>query len=183
MSENHKYNPEFDSTNTDYRAYLQLLTANQSRIMGFIRVMVPNHSVADDILQETTLLMWEKFENFQDGTNFSAWGISIARNKILQHYRKEKRQPLMFDDAALQNLADQSSVFNFGDDRIDILKECTNKLPLEDRKLLELRYLDNINIKQIAQKINRSTSVLYRKMAKIHRLLLICINRELANLE
>jgi RNA polymerase sigma-70 factor (ECF subfamily) len=151
--------------------------------MGYIRVMVPNHSVADDILQETTLLMWEKFENFQDGTNFSAWAISIARNKILQHYRKEKRQHLMFDDTALQNLADQSSVFDYGDSRIDALKKCTNKLPLEDQKLLELRYLDNINIKQIAKKINRSTSLLYRKMAKIHRFLLICINRQLANLE
>ena len=82
MSENHTNNPGLDNTNAGYEAFLQLLTANQSRIMGFILAMVPNRSVADDILQETTLLMWEKFKNFQDGTNFTAWGISIAKNKI-----------------------------------------------------------------------------------------------------
>ncbi|MCK4998392.1 MAG: sigma-70 family RNA polymerase sigma factor [Anaerohalosphaera sp.] len=151
--------------------------------MGFIRVMVPNRSVADDILQETTLLMWEKFEDFQDGTNFSAWGISIARNKILQQYRKEKRQHMMFDDTAIRNLVDESSVFDNDNDQIDALKKCTKKLPVHDQKLLEMRYLDNININQIAKKVNRSTSLLYRKMAKIHRILLMCIKRQLANLE
>jgi len=183
MGENHKYKSRFDSPDTRYRAYLQLLTANQVRIMGFICVMVPNRSVADDILQETTILMWEKFENFQDGTNFAAWGIRIAKNKILQHYTKEKRHHLMFDVNAIQNLADQSGIYSHGDEQIDALKNCTKKLPADDQKILEMRYLDNIDIKQIAQKINRSTSLLYRKMAKIHRSLLTCIKRQMANLE
>ncbi len=163
----------------EYKLYIRLLSANQRRIYGFIYAMVPNHSVAEDIMQETTLLMWEHFSKFQEGTNFSAWGISIARNMIRQYFRKKGRKGLVFDSQALENLIGQSDIFESEDDKIDALRHCFKKLRGNEKKLLEMRYIQGDSVRKIAENVNRTTSHLYRVIAKIHNLLLKCIKKQL----
>ena len=63
--------------------FLRLLMANQKRIYAFILATVPNRQDADDLFQETVLLMWSKFDDFQRGTSFVAWGITVAKYQIL----------------------------------------------------------------------------------------------------
>jgi RNA polymerase sigma-70 factor (ECF subfamily) len=59
--------------NIDGREFIRLLTANQSRIYAYIVSLVPNFNDADDIMQETTTMMWERKEDFESGTDFVAW--------------------------------------------------------------------------------------------------------------
>ncbi len=42
----------------------------------------------DDVLQDTLAVMWKKFDNFKIGTDFVAWGKTIARYKIMNHLKK-----------------------------------------------------------------------------------------------
>lgn len=168
--------------NPEYKSFISLLTANQRRIYGFINAMVPNHSASDDIMQETTLFMWEHFDRFKEGTNFSAWGISIARNLVMQYCRKQKRKGLIFDIKALENLVDQSDVFNkSNDEQIEALRNCFKKLGDNEQQLLEKKYIQGISVSKIAESVNRTTSHLYRVMAKIHNILLKCINMQLTS--
>jgi len=173
---------ESNREDQDYKSYIRLLTTNQRRIYGFIYAMVPNHSASEDIMQETTLFMWEHFNQFKEGTNFAAWGISTARNMVMQYYRKQKRNGLTFDIEGLENLIDQSSVFNESkEEQIEALRDCFKKLGSKEQKLLEMRYIQGDSVQLIAESVNRTTSHLYRIMAKIHNFLLKCINMQLTS--
>lgn len=159
-----------------YKLFIRLLTANQKRIQGFINAMIPNFSASDDIMQETTIFMWEHFDQFEEGSNFAAWGISIARNMAMQYIRKQKRNRLIFDIEAMENIANQSDVFGSGDDTIEALRNCFKKLRDNDQRLLEMKYVRGNSIQTIAENLNRTTSHIYRVMAKVHSMLLKCIN-------
>jgi RNA polymerase sigma-70 factor (ECF subfamily) len=50
----------------------------------YIRVFVPHWADADDILQETAMVMWRKFDTYVIGSNFAVWGIRIARNFVMK---------------------------------------------------------------------------------------------------
>ena len=180
MSKEKSNNQDNGVSDQSYRSYIQLLTANQRRIYGFIYAMLSDQSVAEDILQETTMFMWENFDKFQEGTNFAAWGFAIARNIVLKHCRSQKKQAMMFDSQVLENLEHQSDVFEYQEEQIDALEKCFKKLKEADRQLMKMRYVDNIKVKAISEKFNLSTSHLYRGMAKINNNLLKCIQSHLA---
>lgn len=181
MNDNSLHDKSTNENDPKYKQYLCLITANQRRIYGFVYAMVPNHTIAEDIMQEITLIMWEKFESFKVGTNFSAWGISIARNKILQYSRRQKRQFTIFDTQAMENLVGQSDVFEQENDQIEALRRCFKKLKDADKKLIEQRYVNNRSLKEIAEILNLSASRTCRIISRIHNLLLDCIKIQAAS--
>ncbi|HOK96220.1 MAG TPA: sigma-70 family RNA polymerase sigma factor, partial [Anaerohalosphaeraceae bacterium] len=82
--------------------FLSLFAKNQKRIYGFITVLVPQAVDADDLMQETMLVMWRRFNEFKMGTDFAAWGISVARRIVLKFYSERKNKALLFDDETMQ---------------------------------------------------------------------------------
>ena len=61
---------------------LQLMMKYQRRIFAYINTLVPSRSDAEDILQETSLTICEKFSDFETGTNFYSWACQIAYWKV-----------------------------------------------------------------------------------------------------
>ena len=55
-----------------------LMTQHQRRIFSYIYTLVPDRHSAEDILQETSLVICEKFSDFRTGTDFAAWACQIA---------------------------------------------------------------------------------------------------------
>ena len=84
--------------------FISLLTVNYPRIKSFIFCRVPNQVDSEDIMQEATALMWEKFDQFEPGTNFLAWALTIARFKILSYRRDKSRNPIIFNDRVMKLL-------------------------------------------------------------------------------
>ncbi len=72
------------STHDDDKVQLfsRLLVANQRRLYGFILTLVHDHAAADDILQDMSSLLWQKFDKFEPGTDFAAWGMAVSRLTI-----------------------------------------------------------------------------------------------------
>src|SRR4051794_41905793 len=57
---------------------MALMTRHQRQIFSYIYVLVHNRSDAEDLLQETSLVICEKFNEFKEGTDFVAWACQIA---------------------------------------------------------------------------------------------------------
>ena len=72
------------------QAFSRLLVANQRRIYGFILTLVHDRAAAEDILQDVSALLWQKFDKFERGTDFAAWGMAVSRLTILNWRRKQK---------------------------------------------------------------------------------------------
>lgn len=160
--------------------FLKLFLANQKRIFGFIVSLVPNSANADDIMQETVGIMWQKFHTFEIGTNFSAWAISIARHKIFQFREKQLKNCARFSNKAIAEIISRSKdIQDSMDDRMDALQVCLKKLKVQDRYLVQMRYEKDIQTKQLAQQQGRSVNGLYKTMTRIHRVLQQCVQRTL----
>jgi len=165
-----------DSSKTN--EFLRLLMANQKRIYAFILAMVPNHQDADDLFQETVLLMWSKFDSFAADTSFVAWGCTIARYQILNVRKRHSVRSIRFSEAALELLNRESDPFlEQMDSRLQALRTCIGKLPRDDHELICRRYRDETSIKSIAEQMGRSVQSVYRRIARIHDALLRCVRR------
>jgi RNA polymerase sigma-70 factor (ECF subfamily) len=173
---------EFNNTEESSRhnRFFELFLSSQDRIYGFLYVLLHNRNDAEDILQETISSMWEHFDKYQDGTDFSAWGIAIARNKAINFIKKNARsRPQLSDDVYTKIMEIEAKEKKDISEHIDALKKCCDKLKRIDRKILSLRYKKDVSMKKIAQVLGRSTTGIYHTMARIHSILQECVNRTL----
>ena len=159
-----------------------LLLKHHRRIYGFILALVPNLSDADDLMQETAFVMCRRFHEFEPGSNFIAWAITIARNQIVSFRKKQRSHSKMkFAEDVMDELADLTAEkISDIDKRVHALEECLNKLQDGDRKLIEKRYEKGVKVRQIAQEIGRPEQGLYKSMARIHNSLRMCVERTLS---
>lgn len=161
--------------------FLRLIMAHQKPIYALILGMIPNRDDAEDIFQETVLVMWSKFDTFEPGTSFTAWGIKIARYKIFQAHRQNVRSNFRFSQAALQSLQDNSDNFIKNiERRMQALRKCVRKLSNRDYDLIQMRYENELSIKTIAERLGHSVQSIYKRMARINDSLIRCIRRTLA---
>ena len=160
--------------------FLRLLMGNQQNIYAFILAMVHNRNDADDILQETITIMWRVFDDYQPGTSFVAWGISIARNVVLKFFEKNRHSKLKFSSDIEKELDSITlKTLKSGENRIDALRNCLKKLDLPNLGLIRLHYEEGKSIKQIAIERGISPHTMYRVMGRIHKLLQQCIHKTL----
>lgn len=172
---------DHDSQNTErHRLFFQLYGSCQNRLHGFLFMMVHSESDAEDLLQETAATMWEQFDKFEQGTNFAAWGMTIARYKTINFMKKNARTRPHLSEHLYERIAElESREKEDMTDREDALKRCITKLKELDRKFLTLRYEQNTGMKKIAEMFGRSTTGIYHTMARIHSALYECIQKAL----
>src|SRR5262245_5742011 len=60
------------------RAFLRLFLQNERRLYAYILTLLPHRADADDVLQEASLVMWDKFDDANPPADFTAWGCRIA---------------------------------------------------------------------------------------------------------
>lgn len=160
--------------------FLRLLRGSQNGIFAFILALVHNQNDADDIMQETTTVMWRKFNEFELGTNFTAWGVSIARNKVNKFFEKYRKSRQIFKGSVIKAIEELAkSKTDEANPRVDALKNCIKKLSQPARQLIQMRYDRRMSAQKTADLFDLSIHKFYRTMAKIHRSLEICIRQTL----
>jgi RNA polymerase sigma-70 factor, ECF subfamily len=157
--------------------FLSLFMRNQKRIYGFIASMVPNAVDSDDLMQETMMVMWHHFDDFQLGTDFAAWGMAIARRKIMK-YRTSRMGKLMFSEEAVQNIMEcDKNLGSKTNDYMTALQQCLNKLEARDRQVIRMRYEEETSTRKMADVIGTTMDNVYKILSRIHLLLGRCVNK------
>jgi len=154
--------------------FMTLLVSNQRKIHAFILSLVPHKSDSEDIMQDTLTEMWKKFDQYESGTNFARWGITIAKFKVLNFRRKTKKS--RFSDKFIELLhAESQSSLDTMDARIDTLRECIKKLSSKELKLLRLRYENDLTFRKIASIYGYSHQAICKAISLIHARLVQCV--------
>ena len=183
MTVNMKVNRMAENS-TKNECFLRFYSGIQIKLYAFILAIVHNQNDAEDLLQETSVVLWNKFDDFEEGKNFSAWAIGIAKNKILEYLRENKRTKMVFTDGFYRNISDMA-----GDstddvqDRINAVEKCLKKLSNADRKLLSMRYKKNVPINQISKLMGRPSGGVYKTFSRIILVLRNCVTQSLVQLE
>ncbi|MBI1368764.1 MAG: sigma-70 family RNA polymerase sigma factor [Planctomycetes bacterium] len=161
--------------------FLRLLSRHESGLHGFVHAMLANWSDAEDVLQETHLLLWQKFDTFEPGTNFHAWACRIAYLETLRFRRNADRKHLKFSDDFLKVVADETIEMEQElAERRQMLAECIERLKPADRDLLKLRYTPDQTTPSIAAAVGSSVDAVYKSLSRIRAALAACVQRKLA---
>ncbi|NLE38782.1 MAG: sigma-70 family RNA polymerase sigma factor [Pirellulaceae bacterium] len=166
---------------TRFEEFISLFMRHQARLARYVLVLLPHASDAEDVVQETAITLWRRFDEYKPGTNFHAWACRTAYLKILEHRRRCDSRQAILDPDVLENLAVDFSVQNEClDAQLGALRDCLGKLRHGDRELVERRYMKGERGDQIAMDLGRPANSVYQSLGRIRRTLLECVNRALA---
>lgn len=157
--------------------FLRLYSTTQQRLFAYILTMIPTWHDAEEVLQETSMVLWKAFDQYQPNTNFWAWASTTAFHQVLSFRKRTKRLAIPLDDKFIEAAsAEFKTSINNLDDKLAALPRCVEKLPPDERELLTACYQPNVTIHQIAEQIGRPAGTVYKSLTRIRRTLLKCIN-------
>jgi RNA polymerase sigma-70 factor (ECF subfamily) len=170
-----------DDFRAGQKALVLLLTQHQRRIFAYIHALVPNRHDAEDLLQQTNLVICEKFGEFRSGTNFTAWACQIAWWEVRRARQKFARSKVVFNEALLEKIAHTCmTMLPESDPRHEALAECLDRLPARDREMILTRYEPDAGVEEAARRSGRSLEAAYKALGRIRKLLLDCVTHRLA---
>ena len=161
--------------------FIALLTGNQRKLYAFILSLVRRPADADDILQETNLVLWQKHADFDPDTNFDAWSFRVAHFQVLAHRKKQKRSKLHFDAELVELLASEAAleIEASHDRRHTALSGCLQKLSKEHRTIIARRYQPGASVNDMAAEQGKSPKALSEVLRRIRKNLMSCIELSL----
>jgi RNA polymerase sigma-70 factor (ECF subfamily) len=159
--------------------FVRLLTRHSSQIYGFILMLCANRSDAEDVLQDTSVVLWEKFDTYTPGTSFQAWACRIAYYEAMSRRRSGRRIQYLSDSVLALLATDALSIMEQNDLNKDALADCLEKLAETDRRLIEQKYFIQLSTSEIAERSSRSIHAIYRALTRVHGLLLRCMRKAL----
>ena len=152
-------------------------------LLGFLRSLVRDSNIAEDIYQEACLTVLDKLETetFNDKKHFQAWVMNVVKNKARNLLKKEKYiryvpSPSLM--AAIEEVYNTGTGDKGADDvsrRIKWLRSCMEKLTSAQRKLIDLHYGRNFRMKEIGDRIGKKASAVQVRVSRIRRILFKCI--------
>ncbi len=159
--------------------YVQWITAVQRRLYAYILTLMPAPERADDILQETNLVLWQKIETFEPGTNFEAWARRIAWYQTKAYIKKHRRRwSELMDGALIDRIAEAAErVAEHDAERRRALRDCLEQLPGEDRDLIGLRYGQARSIGELSAACGRTIGALKQALYRIRGNLRRCVQQ------
>jgi RNA polymerase sigma-70 factor (ECF subfamily) len=163
--------------------FLALHVQNHNRLAAFVHTLVPVWQDAEEIIQDTLMVLWRKFNEFEPSTSFFSWAARVAQYEVLNYRRKNRHRELYFDDDVLSALASTTlEKLDDLDSQRAALENCIKKLPDRDRELLRLRYREGGNIQVAADAMRRTTGHVQRLLRKIRGGLLRCVHARMSEL-
>jgi RNA polymerase sigma-70 factor (ECF subfamily) len=160
---------------------MSLMTRHQRQIFAYIYTLVPRRHDAEDLLQETSVVICEKFPEFRPGSDFVAWACQIAWWRIRYSRQKFARSKVVFDQTVLDAVARTASEMHAEiDARHEALNSCLQKLPMRDREFVLTRYEPEGGVEEAARRTGRSIEAAYKALTRIRKLLFDCVSHQLA---
>lgn len=157
--------------------FLQLFVAHQDGVRAFIRAMVRDPSTADDVFQETAIVLWQEFERYDQTRSFGAWARGIAGNKVLKAYARGRRRGVVLSPEAIDAVAGSFDVQEPEmEEERQALRACVERLPEHGRNLLELRYEKALSIAELAERVKRSEEAVHKALVRLRAALSKCVS-------
>jgi RNA polymerase sigma-70 factor (ECF subfamily) len=171
---------KFEDNEDHTEVFLQLLSEHERDIRVYVIAMIGKVSDAEEILQETRLAMWKNFEQFELGTNFKAWGRKVAYHRILAFRTNRSREARRAElsERFYENLNEAVEEVVEEGPKEKKLTECMQKLHKEHRQIIQLRYMEEKSVEEVAEAMRRTLTATYRVISRIRESLRKCINEE-----
>lgn len=171
----HSYTPE-PSEDARYEVFVKKFAHYEGDLRRFVRSLLPNWTDADEVVQQTAIVMWRKFDQYDPSTHFMKWACVIARFEALAYRRKMARDRLVFREDILELMADEGAEeIDHRQAEHEALAACLQEMPEKQRQLLTLAYSQGVKVKELAEEAGSSAAAFYMRLNRLRRQLLKCV--------
>ncbi len=150
-----------------------LIDRHSKRVLDYIRMMVKDDEIADDIFQETFIKVVRFIDDgrYTDNGKFLSWVLRIAHNQVIDHFRQARQQNNVteadagYDILNTRRFADTTVEDRLVSEQIETdLRKLIGKLPEEQRDVVMMRYYGELSFKEIAENTNVSINTALGRM-------------------
>ena len=161
--------------------------ANRLWMIAYIRSLVGDPDLTEDIFQELTVVVLTKAGQFDTSRDLQAWCRGIARNLIARE-RARARRWKPFPDDRISELIDTAFEENRRSEILEVkrslLRQCLERLDPQALRLVNERYGSGLSQKQLAERLHRSEGAVQVALSRTRRWLLNCVqNQDLKGVE
>ncbi|MCE9556963.1 MAG: sigma-70 family RNA polymerase sigma factor [Planctomycetes bacterium] len=153
---------------------------SQDRVFAFIVTQLPHWQDAEDVFQQSSLVLWKKREEYDPQRDFVRWACGIAFNEVRNFRQKRNPAGISLSDEMAQVIADLTLDSQAEQsEELEALAACIEKLPAEQQELLKRSYSGRQTIRELASLLETTADALYIKVRRIRQTVLRCIQRTL----
>ena len=158
--------------NGDEECFSELINRHERKIFTSIYLLVKDRDLSNDIFQETFIKVINTLRSgtYNEEGKFLGWVLRIAHNLVIDHFRKEKRMPMLHDTEEYSifdviGLTDENVQDKLVREQIhQMVRRLVEELPLDQREVVIMRHYGNMSFKEIAEHTNVSINTSLGRM-------------------
>lgn len=163
----------------DQTTITSVLLRDRAKLLAYIGAIVRDSHIAEDVLQEVSVLAIEKQEQIKDEQVLLPWLRVAARFRSLKAIEKIGKRPALMDGQMLDALEPHWQEVDHltAQETNKALDDCVKQLAPQAQRLIELRYGAGLGVRDIGQQLGRKTDTLYKSFTRIHAALQRCMRK------
>lgn len=156
------------------------LQTRRPELSGFLRAVARDRCLADDIFQEVSVTAIHRHATFTDESHLVRWFYVAGKNRAIDHFRKQKKQHLCLDPSVLEKLTTEAETIPPHNPALLALDTCLETLTPRSRRIIALRYGDELSGIEVAKHLNQKVDTVYKALARIYTHLRRCVEKRTA---
>ena len=166
-------------------AFEVIVRRYERSLRSWLAVHAPPGVDVDEIAQQAFVAVFSQLDEYELGTNFSAWLFTVARYQLktettrlrrVADYRTRYAPELL--QRELERIDGEPP--DLWLDRAESLKQCLETLAKPSRQFIDWRYREEIPLEEMARRCGRSVSAVKKQLWKIRQKLQHCIEKRIA---
>jgi RNA polymerase sigma-70 factor, ECF subfamily len=160
--------------------FVHLFVQHQRALFLYARTLLGDVAATEEVMQETSMVLWHKRHQFVPGSSFVNWAMTVAQFQVLKYRQRHKHTPRAIDEELLGQLAtDMVAYYDLFDARQRALGQCLDALNSHDRNLVNAAYSVDATKKDVSRLVGMTPNGLYKALNRIRQRLHRCIQHRL----
>ena len=166
------------SVDDSHAQFLRLFLSSERELFRYVAALVPDISEVEEIIQQTAVALWSKFDQYDPQQPFTPWACRFAINIVKQWAASQQRWKTLATDGLAEQLAGRRDALQPQfEERLQHLGDCLQKLPAEQREIIETYYWKQTGVEGIAALTGRTVAAIYKLLQRSRVLLRDCIQQ------
>ncbi len=163
--------------------FLRLFVKHEQALRAFARVMLPTWESVDEVMQESSVVMWKKLSQLDAADNFLPWAKMIVRFEALRLRRDHARDRHVFGDDLIELLANEAAEVDedVWEQEREALRGCLAQMAVHLRELVLAPYAGEGRVTRLAEETGRTINSLYKLLGRLREKLAQCVQNKVAN--
>lgn len=163
-------------SNADTGAMKSLYARHQLRVFRFIKRMVRNPAIAEEVTNEVFLEVWRGARSFQGRSTVTTWLLAIARKRALNVLRKRREENWDEEDAhRIPDEQDDPEVASQKAGKSAILRQCAEALSPLHREIIDLVYFHEMSVRQASEVLDVPEGTVKARLFKARKKLHVAL--------